>query len=191
MEVGHLTTGVTLSLDHFNSISKHKQTLMTVKTKQLIVGFLGFAFLASLIYVQAMEVARKNVESGHSTTHVAIPASSKRCVECHTKSSPGIIDHWLGSTHANKGVGCVECHQAAHEDIDAFNHYGETIATVVSPRDCGRCHKTETVIMLPPGTFWHRWTTFSPKPSKGRASPLIRIQRLPEWKWTWSTAWPV
>ena len=117
---------------------------MTVKTKQLIVGFLGFAFLASLIYVQAMEVARKNVESGHSTTHVAIPASSKRCVECHTKSSPGIIDHWLGSTHANKGVGCVECHQAAHEDIDAFNHYGETIATVVSPRDCGRCHKTET-----------------------------------------------
>ena len=117
---------------------------MTVRTKQLIVGFLGFAFLASLIFVQAMEVARKNAESGNGAAHVSIPASSTRCVECHMKSSPGIIDHWEGSTHAVKGVGCVECHQAAHEDIDAFNHYGETIATVVTPKDCGRCHKTET-----------------------------------------------
>ncbi|MEZ6127414.1 MAG: multiheme c-type cytochrome [Planctomycetaceae bacterium] len=117
---------------------------MTVKTKQLIVGFLGLAFLASLIFVQAMEVARKNEEAGNGTAHIAIPASSKSCVECHAKSSPGIIDHWEGSTHAQKGVGCVECHQAAHEDVDAFDHYGATIATIVTPKDCGRCHKAET-----------------------------------------------
>ncbi|MEQ9411586.1 MAG: multiheme c-type cytochrome [Fuerstiella sp.] len=121
---------------------------MTVKTKQFIVGFLGLAFLASLIFVQAMEVARKQAESGNGPAHVAIPASSKGCVECHMKSSPGIIDHWEGSTHAAKGVGCVECHQAAHEDIDAFDHYGATIATIVTPRDCGRCHKTETAEFL-------------------------------------------
>ncbi|MCP4784814.1 MAG: hydroxylamine oxidoreductase [Fuerstiella sp.] len=91
-----------------------------------------------------MEVARKEAESGNGSAHVAIPANSKGCVECHMKSSPGIIDHWEGSTHAAKGVGCVECHQAAHEDVDAFDHYGATIATVVTPKDCGRCHKTET-----------------------------------------------
>jgi len=117
---------------------------MSVKTKQLIVGLLGFAFLASLIFVQAMEVVRREEESGTGPRHVAIPASSKSCVECHQKSSPGIIDHWEGSTHALKGVGCVECHKAAHEDVDAFDHYGATIATVVTPMDCGRCHKTET-----------------------------------------------
>lgn len=29
-------------------------------------------------------------------------------------------------------------------DADAFGHYGATIAVVVTPRNCGRCHKTET-----------------------------------------------
>ncbi len=83
---------------------------MNVKTKQYLVGFLGLAFLGSLIFVQAMEVAQKKAESDRSMAHIAIPASSKSCVECHMKSSPGIIDHWKGSTHALKGVGCVECH---------------------------------------------------------------------------------
>ena len=117
---------------------------MTVKTKQMIVGFLGLVFLASLILVQGMEVVRKQAENGNGPVHIAIPDSSKGCVECHQKSSPGIIDHWEGSTHAIKGVGCVECHKAAHEDVDAFDHYGATIATIVTPKDCGRCHKTET-----------------------------------------------
>ncbi len=117
---------------------------MSVKTKQLIVGLLGLAFLGSLIFVQAMEVIRRKEESGVGPRHVTIPASSKSCVDCHQKSSPGIIDHWEGSTHAVKGVGCVECHKASHEDVDAFDHYGATIATVVTPMDCGRCHKTET-----------------------------------------------
>jgi len=117
---------------------------MTVKTKQVIVGLLGLAFLASLIFVQAMEVTRKQEELGERPPHIAIPASSKSCVDCHQKSSPGIIDHWEGSTHALKGVGCVECHQAVNGDVDAFNHYGEIIATIVTPKDCGRCHKTET-----------------------------------------------
>ncbi len=117
---------------------------MKVQTKQYIVGFLGLVFLASLVFVQFMEVERKKEESGNGTAHVAIPASSKSCVECHQKSSPGIIDHWEGSTHALKGVGCVECHQAAHGEVDAFDHYGAIIATVVTPKDCGRCHQTET-----------------------------------------------
>lgn len=117
---------------------------MKVQTKQYIVGFLGLVFLASLVFVQFMEVERKKEESGKRTAHVAIPANSRSCVECHQKSSPGIIDHWEGSTHALKGVGCVECHKAAHGEVDAFDHYGETIATVVTPKDCGRCHQTET-----------------------------------------------
>ena len=73
-----------------------------------------------------------------------MPASSKSCVECHQKTSPGIIEHWTGSTHAAKGVGCVECHQAEKKDVDAFDHYGAMIATIVTPRDCGRCHIEET-----------------------------------------------
>ncbi len=116
---------------------------MPLRIKQLLIGFLGLVFLASLIFVQGMEVARKREESGLTARRVSIPATSAKCVECHDKLSPGIIDHWQGSTHAVKGVGCVECHQANEKDADSFHHYGHTIATVVTPLDCSRCHPKE------------------------------------------------
>jgi hypothetical protein len=114
---------------------------MSLDAKRYIIGFLGGLFLLSLVFVQWMEVRRRQAESGHSAAHIAIPASSKKCVECHQPLTPGIIDHWKGSTHAVKGVGCVECHQAEKGDIDAFDHHGYVIATVVTPKDCSRCHK--------------------------------------------------
>jgi len=117
---------------------------MSIRTKQIIIALLSAAFIVSLIFVQWMEIIRKQQEAGIGVRHVSIPASSKSCVDCHDKASPGIVDHWEGSTHAVKGVGCVECHQAEKDDPDVFDHYGALIAVVVTPRDCGRCHKTET-----------------------------------------------
>jgi hypothetical protein len=117
---------------------------MKLQTKQWIIAFLSAVFLLSLVFVQWLEVARRSREAGLTTHAVSIPVSSKECVDCHVQLSPGIIDHWKGSTHAEKGVGCVECHQAEKHDADAFDHYGATIATIVTPRDCSRCHATET-----------------------------------------------
>ena len=116
---------------------------MTLETKRIIIASLGALFLLSLVFVQWMETARKAEEAGLRAPHVAVPASSKDCVDCHVQANPGIIHHWRGSTHAEKGVGCVECHQAAEEEADAYLHYGATIATVVTPRDCSRCHTQE------------------------------------------------
>ncbi len=116
---------------------------MSIRAKQFIIGFLGLVFLASLVFVQWTEHQRREQELGTRVKHVMVPANSRGCVECHQQSSPGIIDHWKGSTHAVKGIGCVECHQAQEGDIDAFNHYGATIATIVTPLDCSRCHPTE------------------------------------------------
>jgi hydroxylamine dehydrogenase len=117
---------------------------MSLKAKQLLIGILGLIFLASLIFVQWMEVIRKQEESGVIAHHVSIPDSSQSCVTCHGNLTAGIIDHWKNSTHAQKGVGCVECHIAEKGDVDAFEHYGKTIATVVTPRDCARCHPKES-----------------------------------------------
>ncbi len=116
---------------------------MTLRTKQFIIAILSLAFLASLIFVQAIEVTRRREEAGLTARHVSIPANSRSCVECHEKLSPGIIDHWRGSTHAAKGVGCVECHKAEEGDVDGFHHQGAFIATIVTPLDCSRCHKRE------------------------------------------------
>ena len=113
---------------------------MTLREKRTILIVLSGLFLASLVFVQKLEVTRRYEEAGLSPHSVAIPASSRQCVDCHIQGTPGIVDHWRDSTHALKGVGCVDCHQAHEDDADAFPHYGYTVATIVTPRDCAVCH---------------------------------------------------
>lgn len=69
--------------------------------------------------------------------------AGKECVSCHSKASAGIVGQWKQSAHADAGVNCMDCHQATEDEPDAISHEGFTIATVVSPKDCGRCHTTE------------------------------------------------
>ncbi|MEM8960501.1 MAG: multiheme c-type cytochrome [Acidobacteriota bacterium] len=113
---------------------------MTLEQKRTVLIVLSALFLVSLIFVQRLEVVRRAQEAGLSAHSVAVPASSRQCVDCHVQGTPGIVAHWEDSTHAVKGVGCVDCHTAHTDDADAFVHYGVTIATIVTPRDCATCH---------------------------------------------------
>jgi hypothetical protein len=116
---------------------------MTLETKRYVIAGLGGLFLLSIVLVQWMETARKAEEAGVRPPHISVPASSRECVECHAEENPGIVAHWEGSTHAEKGVGCIECHRATVEEADSYLHHGAQIATVVTPRDCARCHDHE------------------------------------------------
>jgi len=116
---------------------------MTLEKKRTVIGILVILFLISLIMVQWAETVRREEEAGLRPAHIAVPAASVECVSCHQQANPGIVSHWEGSPHASKGVACVECHQAEADDADSYQHYGATIATVVTPRDCARCHIEE------------------------------------------------
>ncbi|MES9979443.1 MAG: multiheme c-type cytochrome [Candidatus Thiodiazotropha sp. 6PLUC6] len=67
----------------------------------------------------------------------------KECVSCHKKASAGLTHEWQSSAHAEAGVNCLDCHLADQVDNDAIEHEGAIIATIVSPKDCGRCHTRE------------------------------------------------
>jgi len=115
---------------------------MTLNQKRTVIAVLSLIFLLSLLLVQRMEVARRYEEVGLASATIAVPSQSRSCVDCHGQSTPGIVDHWKSSTHARTGVGCVGCHVAQEGDADAFTHYGELVATVVTPKDCSSCHAT-------------------------------------------------
>ncbi len=70
-------------------------------------------------------------------------AKADPCITCHRRQSPGIYEQWKGSKHAAADIGCIDCHQADPADADAFSHHGATIATLVTPKDCGGCHEQE------------------------------------------------
>ena len=116
---------------------------MKIEEKKIIIGILSLVFLISLLLVQWKEITRQQIETGHLSPHISVPASSKRCVECHQEKTPSIVSHWKNSTHAVKGVSCLECHTAHEKDSDSFMHEGYRIATIVTPKDCATCHVEE------------------------------------------------
>ncbi len=69
--------------------------------------------------------------------------AGEACVSCHAKSSAGLTNQWRQSRHAEQRVNCLDCHRADPDDPDAITHEGAVIATLVSPKDCGRCHAAE------------------------------------------------
>jgi len=68
---------------------------------------------------------------------------SLACVACHKKESVSIYDQWGSSKHYRANIGCFECHTANEDDPDAYEHYDQFIATIVTPKDCARCHEHE------------------------------------------------
>lgn len=114
---------------------------MSLEAKRWIIAALGLLFLVSLVAVQYMETARKREEVGLTEASISVPDESADCVACHQEENPGIIEHWEGSKHALSGIACVNCHQAEEGDADGFRHEGAFIATIVTPRDCARCHE--------------------------------------------------
>ena len=66
-----------------------------------------------------------------------------KCMTCHKETSPGLYRQWYMSEHAKHNVTCLNCHQAKQGEPDGYLHHGAIIATLVTPKDCGRCHKKE------------------------------------------------
>ena len=116
---------------------------MKIEEKKIIIMVVSLVFVATLLLVQYKEIVRQQIEVGHAAPHISIPDSSQRCVECHRELTPSIVSHWEGSTHALRGVSCLECHTAHEKDPDSFMHEGERIATIVTPKDCASCHVQE------------------------------------------------
>jgi hydroxylamine dehydrogenase len=69
--------------------------------------------------------------------------SKGKCVTCHKEKDPGIYSQWRQSSHGKSNVSCLDCHKANDTDLDAFEHEGALIATLVTPKDCSNCHQKE------------------------------------------------
>lgn len=117
---------------------------MREHVKHVMAGAVLGIGLLCLVTMQGLQSAKAQ-EADAASTNIPISEDSQYCVSCHTEQTPGIIAHWQGSSHSQKGVACYECHMAVDGEADAFNHFGFTIATVVTPLDCARCHAKESL----------------------------------------------
>ncbi|MGO9830397.1 MAG: multiheme c-type cytochrome [Myxococcaceae bacterium] len=114
---------------------------MTLAGKQVLVGSLGFLFLASLVAVSIVDSTKRR-ETAHPLP--VVPAEAKGCVDCHAKVSPQVVAQWAESQHGAKGIACLSCHGVKE---GGFLHHDVRITNVVTPKTCGTCHRGEAAEM--------------------------------------------
>lgn len=78
---------------------------------------------------------------------IRISKEGQACVSCHKAQSPSFVKEWEISRHAEKRVDCYSCHKAEKSDPDAMDHNGYTIAVLVTPKRCSKCHPAEVAQM--------------------------------------------
>ena len=72
-----------------------------------------------------------------------VTPETQKCLDCHVKDMPALVMQWKDSRHASNEVGCAECHAAEKGEVDAYEHHGAIISTLVTPKDCEQCHSDE------------------------------------------------
>ncbi len=94
-----------------------------------------------LLFTAAVIAAPLLASAGFTLAEMS--PQSKACVDCHKKESPAIYEQWGASKHYRGNIGCFECHMAVEGKPGSFEHYGQKISTIVTPKDCARCHEHE------------------------------------------------
>jgi len=57
------------------------------------------------------------------------------CVNCHKAVTPGVVQDWELSRHAEEGISCSTCHGSEHKAPKDYQ-----LAQLPSERVCGECH---------------------------------------------------
>ncbi len=121
----------------------------------LIVGLLSISVCAIVAMAQQPnypKVKEYRIER-------SISPQAQACIECHRTTTPGVFADWAKSRHANANITCLDCHLVQPGDQDtARDHekyynradmpwgdakYKMPIASIVTPKDCSRCHPDE------------------------------------------------
>ncbi len=110
---------------------------MKSHVKRAVVGVSLCLLAAALILAACIGRGKANAQKLKKSS---LKGPNKECVECHEAETPAIVAQWKGSSHAEKGIACYDCHKAEASDPDAWKHEGNVISALVTPNDCGRCH---------------------------------------------------
>lgn len=115
---------------------------MSLQFKKVLVAVFAVGFVAAVIFVGVIEAQR--AKPGGAARAYA-DETTKACIKCHDQKHAAVdfSRQWEKSVHAEKGVGCMSCHQAKETDKDVWKHEGYLVASVPSPKDCEGCHKEQ------------------------------------------------
>ncbi|HOZ48715.1 MAG TPA: multiheme c-type cytochrome [Candidatus Hydrogenedentes bacterium] len=82
------------------------------------------------------------------TVHRGFTADEARCIECHAKETPGIVEGWRIGRMAHVSISCYDCHVVPATSPTADQCPGLKgsiiyISPLVSSQTCAKCHPAE------------------------------------------------
>ena len=98
---------------------------------------IGFSLIVAAFLIN---MARPRVETQQPTADFV--RASGKCAECHARLHYSVVHEYEMSTHARKGVNCLDCHQPAAGQ-DKLDHHGFVIAKHLTAGNCRSCHEPE------------------------------------------------
>src|SRR5580704_7012199 len=101
-----------------------------------IAVVVAFALIVSAFLVNR---ARPRVETDQPSA--AFVRASGKCAECHSQQQYSLVHEYEMSRHAQKGVNCLDCHQAA-DGQQKKEHHGFMVSVMLTAGNCRSCHET-------------------------------------------------
>jgi hydroxylamine dehydrogenase len=94
-------------------------------------------------------------------------SSAETCVECHSRTTPGIVTDWKISKHSARGLDCAVCHGKRHNSAsDTAN------AEIPKPETCETCH-SERVKQYTSGKHGYAWAAMQAMPTLHRQPAIL------------------
>ena len=106
----------------------------------LVLGIAGVVVVLGLILV-AMAIGDSEGEQPARVD--ALAGSSNECVECHRRTTPGIVQQYGVSTMAAAEVECEDCHEVEADYPGAVEHEGTFVLRSPTSAMCETCHQAE------------------------------------------------
>jgi len=95
---------------------------------------IGFALVVS-----AFLINRQRPKADQGQPSAALVKASGKCAACHYQQQYSVVHEYEMSVHAQRGINCLDCHQAA-EHQEKQDHHGFVIAKHITPGNCRSCH---------------------------------------------------
>ena len=102
-----------------------------------IAVFIGTSLILAAVLINR---GRPAVETAQPSADFV--RASGRCASCHLEENGAIVHQFERSTHSERGVTCLDCHQVLGGQ-QALDHRGFTIATMLTSQNCASCHATQ------------------------------------------------
>jgi hydroxylamine dehydrogenase len=144
----------------------------------LVYGLVIVIVLAGLILILNLTLYHPIASSQIEQTN-ALANSKDSCVECHQKTSRGILEQYGKSSMAAAKVTCRDCHQVNKDYPGSVLHEGTYVLQVPTTAMCQKCHPTEVAQYNQSRHSIPAWVAVSG--SKGMSQAMLAAyQSIPE-----------